>query len=123
MENILYILFLLVLGFAPTIIKIVKGEKDKKIVPPSVEEFPEEEVVEIEPNLRKTRPNLRNSPEYFTYDNMSEEEEIAINSQFESQSEKLQVIDNKEESPVDLQLDAEELYKGVIYSEILNRKY
>jgi hypothetical protein len=124
MEDFISILILILLGLAPTIIKLVKGEKPttpKSI--PILEEEDEAEVLFETPEMQKNEPNLRNQTEYFTYETLTDSEDIVDKVSDSKREESLQPSDNKTENIPGLTLDGEEIYKGIIYAEILKRKY
>ncbi len=124
MEDFLSILVLLLLGLAPTIIKLVKGEKNApaKAIPILEEEDGEEAFYET-PEMQKNAPNLRNQTEYFTYETLTDlDDSIEKPSDLETEKQP-QPSDNKAENIPELTMDGDEIYKGVIYAEILKRKY
>ena len=124
MEDFISILVLILLGLAPTIIKLVKGEKGTpvKSIPILEEEDVEEEFFET-PEMQKSDPNLRNQTEYFTYETLTDSDDIVENASDLKREKPPQPSDNKEENIPELTMDGEEIYKGVIYAEILKRKY
>ena len=63
-----------------------------------------------------------NDNEYFSYETMSERDfEEAFNQNVESENE---VLQTQPSTPnIRLSMDEEEVYKGVVWSEILKRKY
>ncbi len=79
-------------------------KKKKKIANPIFEETP------------------ANDNEYFSYETMSERDfEEAFNQNVESENE---VLQTQPSTPnIRLSMDEEEVYKGVVWSEILKRKY
>lgn len=80
-----------------------KKKKKKKPVSPIFEETP-------------------NKEEYFSYETMSERDfEKEFNQNMESETELLHTQPST--SNVQLSMDEEEVYKGVVWSEILKRKY
>ena len=128
MEDIISILVLIILGLAPTIIKAVK-EKGKVVTPPPVDE-PEFEDFEYETvakeddsKMRQTVTNSPNDSDYFTYETMDPESDSFVEEERKTAVKNLQNTDNEMEKVPQLNFDEEELYKGVIYSEILKRKY
>lgn len=101
-----------------------QAKKNRKPIP--VDEFEEE--VQPQPKRKKERvaspvfEQTAPQEEYFSYETMSErdfEKEFHQNAEAE--------IEVQHTSPqthnLHLNLDDEEFYKGVIYSEILNKKY
>jgi len=123
MEDFISILVLILLGLAPTIIKLVKGEKGTpvKSIPILEEEDVEEEFFET-PEMQKSDPNLRNQTEYFTYETLTDSDDIVENASDLKREKPPQPSDNKEENIPELTMDGEEIYKGVIYAEILKSK-
>ena len=84
----------------------------------------------VQPKSKKTK-NKPESPifqettgdnEYFSYETMSERDfEEAFNQNVESENE---VLQTQPSTPnIQLTMDEEEVYKGVVWSEILKRKY
>lgn len=124
MEDFISILILILLGLAPTIIKLVKGEKPttpKSI--PILEDEEDEEAFFESPEMQKSEPNLRNQSEYFTYETLTDLDEPMTESTVKATEEQVQLFDNKEEEVPKLTLEPDEIFKGVIYAEILKRKY
>lgn len=128
MEDIISILVLIILGLAPTIIKAVK-EKGKVVTPPPVDEpdfedFEYETIAkEDDSKMRQTVTNSPNDSDYFTYETMDPESDSFVEEERKTAVKNLQNTDNEMEKVPQLNFDEEELYKGVIYSEILKRKY
>lgn len=124
MDEFLSILILILLGLAPTIIKLVKGEKTttpKSI--PILEDEEEEEAFFETTEMQKNEPNLRNQTEYFTYETLTDLDEPMTEPTAKASQKQTQISDNKEEEIPKLTLEPDEVYKGVIYAEILKRKY
>lgn len=126
MKEFLSILLMLVIWLVPAIVKS-KKEKEKKLSPsrPVVEEDElfEEDALEMESDFQNIGSNPDNSQEYFTYesDDFSfEKDKIQEHSAVDKSA---QTIEIEQEAPTDLSFDKDELVKGVIYSEILKRKY
>lgn len=128
MEDIISILVLIILGLAPTIIKAVK-EKGKVVTPPPVDEpdfedFEYETIAkEDDSKMRQTVTNSPNDSDYFTYETMDPETDSFVEEERKTVVINPQNIDNEKEKVPQFNFDEEELYKGVIYSEILKRKY
>jgi len=123
MEDFLSILVLILLGLAPTIIKLVKGEKNAPVKAiPILEEEENDEIFETT-EMQKNESNLRNQTEYFTYETMTDSDDIVEKVSNPPRVETSQQSDNKAENIPELTMDGEEIYKGVIYAEILKRKY
>lgn len=128
MEDFISILILIILGLAPTIIKAFK-EKGKVVTPPPVDESEFEETVyetaakEDVSKMRQTVPNSPNDSDYFTYETIEPEDGSFVENEMSAAANFSQTTDNEMEKAPQLNFDEEELYKGVIYSEILKRKY
>lgn len=130
MKDILSVIFLLIIGLAPSLIKIIKGEDPKKTskahpprgTTPRIEEVDESSVIDNMEKQKKTS-FLRNEPEYFTYERIDSNDESAVENCIKQNVEPLQTIDIEEEKSIDLHFDHDEICKGIIYSEILKRKY
>lgn len=128
MEDLISILVLIILGLAPTIIKAVK-EKGKVVTPPPVDESEFEETVyetaskKDVSKMRQTVPNSPNDSDYFTYETIEPEDGSFVENEMSTAANFSQTTDNEMEKAPQLNFDEEELYKGVIYSEILKRKY
>lgn len=128
MEDIISILVLIILGLAPTIIKAVK-EKGRVVTPPPVDEpdfedFEYETIAkEDDSKMRQTVTNSPNDSDYFTYETMDPETDSFVEEERKTAVINPQNIDNEKEKVPQFNFDEEELYKGVIYSEILKRKY
>ena len=122
--DILFIIGAIALGFFPGIKKLLGGlEEAKKEVRPIHREVTEENE-SPQPKMEKAQaasPQQFQNEEYFSYETMSDRD-------FEQAfSENLE--ENKHftaEAPlhnIQLTMDEEEIYKGVVWSEILKRKY
>ncbi|MCQ2292389.1 MAG: hypothetical protein MJZ39_04445 [Bacteroidales bacterium] len=126
MKEFLSVLLMLVIWLVPVIVKS-KREKAKNLStsrPVLEEEDPfEEDALEMESDFQNVGSNPDNSQEYFTYesDDFSfEKDKIQEHSAVDKSA---QTIEIEQEAPTDLSFDKDELVKGVIYSEILKRKY
>ena len=126
MKEFLSVLLMLVIWLGPVIVKS-KREKAKNLStsrPVLEEEDPfEEDALEMESDFQNVGSNPDNSQEYFTYesDDFSfEKDKIQEHSAVDKSA---QTIEIEQEAPTDLSFDKDELVKGVIYSEILKRKY
>lgn len=126
MKEFLSVLLMLVIWLVPVIVKS-KREKAKNLStsrPVLEEEDPfEEDALEMESDFQNVGSNPDNSQEYFTYesDDFSfEKDKIQEHSAVDKSA---QTIEIEQEDPTDLSFDKDELVKGVIYSEILKRKY
>ncbi len=128
MEDLISILVLIILGLVPTIIKAVK-EKGKVVTPPPVEEYEFEETAyettakKDVSKMRQTVPNSPNDSDYFTYETIEPEDGSFVENEMSTTEKFSQITDSEMEKAPQLNFDEEELYKGVIYSEILKRKY
>lgn len=126
MKDILSILIVVLLGLVPTFIKMVKGEDPQKrgkvqtrkrtepYYAPSMEERDEE--------MQNLETNLRNEPEYFTYERIGDDFEQPEKQVQNRKEDVIQQTDIQEDK-IDLSFESEEIRKGIIYSEILKRKY
>lgn len=128
MEDLISIIVLIILGLVPTIIKAVK-EKGKVVTPPPVEESEFEETAykttakKDVSKMRQTVPNSPNDSDYFTYETIEPEDGSFVENEMSTTEKFSQITDSEMEKAPQLNFDEEELYKGVIYSEILKRKY
>lgn len=124
MKEFLAILFMILVGLVPELVKAKKKKtKDLKSpqTPPPYE--PDEPVWESDIDMQKTEENLSKGPEYFTLETIEPEVENAGKYVRVKPEKTVQIVDNEEEKNIDLTFDKEELAKGIIYSEILKRKY
>lgn len=126
MKEFLSVLLMLVIWLVPVIVKS-KREKAKNLStsrPVLEEEDPfEEDALEMESDFQNVGSNPDNSQEYFTYesDDFSfEKDKIQEHSAVDKSAKTIEI---EQEAPTDLSFDKDELVKGVIYSEILKRKY
>ena len=78
---------------------------------------------EVQPQRRaRVAPQPGQNNEYFSYETMSErdfEQAFAQNMEEETNS----AVQASTDSKINLTMDEEEVYKGVVWSEILKRKY
>ena len=130
MESLLTLLLLLALWLGPKLIEgLLKKGKEKVVTPPPYEEEmePEEEYWKAPKtsvqNMQETRVNSPNETEYFTYERDAEDAGPFTETREPSPKINLQTIDNEDKIKPELHFDNEEIYKGVIYSEILKRKF
>ena len=133
MESLLTLLLLLALWLGPKLIEglLKKGKETGKTIPtppPFEEEFETEEETWEPPrmnvqNMRETETKSPKEPEYFTYERDAEEAGPFTEKKEPSLEINLQSIDNEDKKKPELHFDNEEIYKGVIYSEILKRKF
>ena len=65
--------------------------------------------------------------EYFTYETfepeIKEDDNKEESSPFDSVEKNVQIVDNEDEKKLQVSIEMEDIYKGVIYSEILKRPY
>ena len=73
--------------------------------------------------MRQTVTNSPNDSDYFTYETIDPEDDSFSEKEKSTPVNFSQTTDNEVEKMPQLNFDEEELYKGVIYSEILKRKY
>lgn len=124
--DILFIIGAIALGFFPGVKKMLGEEKTpKKVVRPVYHE-PEEEPEKVHPKRKKKThvapPQPEQNNEYFSYETMNEKD---FEQAFSENVEENKHVANAEtpHSDIQLNMDEEEIYKGVIWSEILKRKY
>lgn len=126
-DSILYII-LIVGSILWSVVKSLKKDeaerqtkKNRSGRPIIVEEADEPE--EVQPQRRaRVAPQPGQNNEYFSYETMSErdfEQAFAHN----AEEAKEHTVKETENPRVALSMDEEEVYKGVIWSEILKRKY
>lgn len=126
MKGILTTVLLLLIWGLPIIIKAVKESKEPapRVKTPMPDDFLEEEnEPEANNDLQQKRTNVPNEREYFTYETISEEDAIPSVYPQNDVDNTTQVAVNEVEKEYQLTLEEEEVYKGVIYSEILKRKF
>ncbi len=124
--DILFVIGAIALGFLPGIKKLLGGEEVKKVVRPIQQEVAEETV---SPRTKRkkskgtiTPPQQPQNEEYFSYETMNDrdfENLFAQNSEETFENEATETL----HKDIHLTLDEEEVYKGVVWSEILKRKY
>jgi hypothetical protein len=101
-----------------------QAQKNRKTV--TIDE--DGELTQPKPKKKKKEPaspifqETTGNNEYFSYETMSERDfEEAFNQKVESENE---VLQTQPSTPnIRLSMDEEEVYKGVVWSEILKRKY
>ena len=130
MESLLTLLLLLALWLGPKLIEgLLKKGKEKVVTPPPYEEEmePEEEYWEAPKtsvqNMQETGVNSPKETEYFTYERDAEDAGPFTETREPSPQINLQTTDNETKMKPELRFDEEEVYKGLIYSEILKRKF
>ncbi len=126
-DSILYII-LIVGSILWSVVKTFKKEEAERQVKKNRSGRPiiveEADVQEEEQPQRRARvaPQTGQNNEYFSYETMSErdfEQTFAHN----AEEAKEHTVKETENPRVALSMDEEEVYKGVIWSEILKRKY
>ncbi len=131
MDKFLEIVFPLLMVVLFAVPSIIKGAK-KDVSPPKMnippDDFEENDFeLEIDSDLHKTEANIPKEKEYFTYDDIGSYEDISSNRRVENPikdpSVDSQIVDNEDKNIPEVSFDMEDLYKGVIYSEILKKKY
>lgn len=129
LATILYVI-LIVGWFLFSIFKNMKKEEEERQV---MKNRPRTVVVEendnpVQPKPKKNKKGLFNSvseenkEEYFTYETMSErdfENEFKQNEESENEVQQAQPTTPN----IRISMEEEEIYKGVVWSEILKRKY
>ena len=126
-DSILYII-LIVGSILWSVVKSFKKDeaerqtkKNRSGRPIIVEEADVQE--EVQPQRRaRVAPQPGQNNEYFSYETMSErdfEQAFAQNMEEETNS----AVQASTDSKINLTMDEEEVYKGVVWSEILKRKY
>ena len=124
--DILFVIGAIALGFLPGIKKLLGGEEVKKVVRPVQQEVVEEEEAP-RPKRKKSKdtlipPQQPQNEEYFSYETMNDRD---FENLFTKNSEETleSVAAETQHSDIHLTLDEEEVYKGIVWSEILKRKY
>jgi len=135
MKDLIIFLVIMLLSGVPALVKKVFEEKMKvpqKPKPKPDPYFPDMDVEDPEPQFTTASAGKYEvkGEDYFTYEKMSDGPRPDPNmaakksAQSQSQPESSKVQKPSDEKPkIDLSLSEEELYKGIIYSEILKRKY
>ena len=125
-DTILYII-LIVGSFLLSVVKTLKkdeGARQVKKMPSRPVEAETCEEEEVRPKKKRTRvaPQPEQNEEYFSYETMSErdfEQTFAQN----AEEAKENLIKETETQKSGLTLSEEDVFKGVVWSEILKRKY
>ena len=125
-DTILYIILIVGSILLSVVKKLKKDEVERQVKkmrgqPVEAETYEEEEV---RPMKKKTRvtPQPEQNEEYFSYETMSErdfEQTFAQN----AEEAKENLFKGSETPKTNLTLSEEEVFKGVVWSEILKRKY
>ena len=111
-----------------------KKKQVKKNPPPLLNTEEEDGDVEpaVIPNVKENykplnRENLSQENKYFTYESSDSSNEVSyetLTPKHEMKTENIsQVIQNEDEKSVIFTFEEDELYKGIIFSEILKRPY
>jgi hypothetical protein len=125
-DTILYII-LIVGSILLSVVKTLKKDEGARQVkkmpsrPVEAETYEEEEVRPMKKRTRVT-PQPEQNEEYFSYETMSErdfEQTFAQN----AEEAKENLFKGSETPKTNLTLSEEEVFKGVVWSEILKRKY
>ena len=125
-DTILYII-LIVGSILLSVVKTLKkdeGARQVKKMPSRPVEAETYEEEEVRPKKKRTRvaPQPEQNEEYFSYETMSErdfEQTFAQN----AEEAKENLFKGSETPKTNLTLSEEEVFKGVVWSEILKRKY
>lgn len=122
--DILFVIGAIALGFLPGIKKLLGGEEVKKVVRPVQQEVVEEEEAP-RPKRKKNKvapPQEPQKEEYFSYETMNDRD---FENLFTKNNEETfeSIAAETPHRDIHLTLDEEEVYKGVVWSEILKRKY
>ena len=127
--DILFVVGAIALTFLPGVKKLLGEVKDPKTVTRPVyqgKNEPEEEVVHPKRNMKKAANSAPAQPmeneEYFSYETMSDRdfENLFVQSEEEAVEH---VADKAPHKELHLTLEEDEVYKGIVWSEILHRKY
>ena len=122
--DILFVIGAIALGFLPGIKKLLGGaEEAKKIVRPIRREVSEGKE-SPQPQKRKAQsaaPKQPQSEEYFSYETMSDRD--FENLFIQNNEETVTTTTDTTFKNIHLTMDEEEVYKGIVWSEILKRKY
>ena len=99
--------------------QVKKGNSRRITVEPDVTE----EEARPRPRMAKAAPQPAPNNEYFSYETMSERDFEQAFAENASAEETPTVAQRSEHPHPNLSLDEEEVFKGVVWSEILKRKY
>jgi hypothetical protein len=128
-EIFLVVLFVL-LSLISSIVKKKKGTTAVQHPPPTPEEWEEEpfmqEILEAyNATSRQKTENFAEKRDYFTYETAASNYDRRSQQKDEfsakKQPDEIQSVENEEEKKLEFDFNTEELYKGIIYSEILQR--
>lgn len=131
MKDIITVLLFLGVCILPSIIKVMKEAKNpqsKKMkqvlkTPSPISIQREEMEANTNAEMRKTEPKVPKEQEYFTYETMDDDLTKSRVSVEKEEKSNMQSAENERENIPELTLTEEEIYKGVIYSEIFKRKF
>lgn len=125
MDNLIEFLITIVLVALFTIPSWLKKKDAARPVSPIPEPNYDDESDEYgEPFLQDFEKDIPKSEEYFTYETIGDNPEYEYKIEEPTPPEvKMQQTDNKSEGNNLLSLDKDEVLKGIIYSEILKRKF
>lgn len=122
--DILFVIGAIALGFLPGIKKLLGGaEEAKKIVRPIRREVSEGKE-SPQPQKRKAQsaaPQQPQNEEYFSYETMSDRD--FENLFIQNNEEAVTTTTDTTIKNIHLTMNEEEVYKGIVWSEILKRKY
>lgn len=99
-----------------------KGKQVVKTPPPFQSEREEEQDI-FESKMRKNEPKVPKEREYFTYETLNDDSQEIWDSMKKEGKTNLQSVESEKERMPELTMSEEEIYKGIIYSEILKRKF
>ncbi|MCQ2284463.1 MAG: hypothetical protein MJZ57_06130 [Bacteroidales bacterium] len=124
METIITLILGLVLVFGPKLLGRILKQPDPKATPPAAEV--EEDWIpgpaDFDEKLQNSEAKIPNQSKYFTYETIGDESNYAHSPVQNPSDVESQVFENEHKKWVDLTLSEEEVYKGIIYSEILKNK-
>ncbi len=136
MKDILIFLAVMALSLIPTLLKSLKESNDKNAQKPAPKVKPDPYFPDADqaprPRYATSRPTVQGSAndDYFTYETVEDPQSRRTASDQGSQKPSApeapasrMEIKQEGKPKVELSLEEEEIYKGIIYSEILKRKY
>ena len=128
-DLVLYIL-VIVVSVAFSVIKSLKenGTVKKNMTADPIDEETVEVVEPVETHQKKAKKKSTPKPksgekEYFSYETMSERDFEQAFSDNVEENEHIAASSGTPHSNIHLDMDEEEVYKGIVWAEILNRKY
>lgn len=122
--DILFVIGAIALGFLPGIKKLLGGaEEAKKIVRPIRREVSEgkESPQSQKRKAQSAAPQQPQNEEYFSYETMSDRD--FENLFIQNNEETVTTTTDTTIKNIHLTMNEEEVYKGIVWSEILKRKY